>query len=163
VRAVEPRSPSSRRLTPDDQSDQLGASRPTFDLSRRGDGSVGSTVRRLEKEWQTAVRNHDVAALSELLAADFVGTSSTGRVGSKSTLLSELRRDKNVYKSIEARGMSVRTHGDDVAVVTGVTRQSGTTRSGKRFNSSLRFTDTWVKRNGQWRCIASQTTDLSRE
>ena len=123
---------------------------------------MSATVRGLENEWQAAIRNHDVSALSALLAADFVGTSSTGRVGSKETMLSELRKDKNEYKSVEARGMSVRTQGDDIAVVTGVTKETGTTKDGARFSTSLRFTDTWVKRDGEWRCIASQTTELPK-
>ena len=114
----------------------------------------------MEYKWQEAIREHDVSMLNELLASDFVGTSSTGRVGSKTTLLSALRRDKNTYNSVEARGMSVRTPSDDVAIVTGVTREAGTTPDGKRFRTSRRFTDTWVKRNEKWRCVASQTTDL---
>jgi ketosteroid isomerase-like protein len=77
-------------------------------------------------------------------------------------MLSELRKDKNEYKSVEARSMSVRTQGGDIAVVTGVTKETGTTRDGERFSTSLRFTDTWVKRNGEWRCIASQTTELPK-
>ena len=104
-------------------------------------------------------REHDVKTIGELLADDFVGTSSTGRVGSKSTLLAESRRDKNKYKSAEARehdGAHARS--DDVAVVTGIARETGTTPDGKRFTNSRRFTDTWVQRNGKWRCIASQTT-----
>ena len=100
--------------------------------------------------------------IGELVASDFVGTSSTGRVGSRSTLLGEMRRDKNEYTSAEARSMKVRTESDNVAVVTGIARETGTTPDGKRFTYSRRFTDTWVKRNGKWRCIASHTTALPR-
>jgi uncharacterized protein (TIGR02246 family) len=160
VRAVEPR---PRRQPIPEPTDEVGASRPTFDLSRRSNRDSSDAVRRQEEKWQAAIRDHDVKTLDELLARDFVGTSSTGKVGSKQTLLDALGRDKNDYKSVEARGMSVRTHGDDVAVVTGVTKESGTTKDGKRFKTSRRFTDTWVKRNGEWRCIASQTTELSKE
>ena len=129
-------------------------------MAKRGDRDISATIRRLEKEWGDAIREHDVMALSALLASDFVGTSATGKVGSKSTIVSALRRDKNTYTSVETRGMSVRTPSDDTAVVTGVTREVGTTPDGKSFKTSRRFTDTWVKRNGKWRCVASQTTDL---
>jgi uncharacterized protein (TIGR02246 family) len=120
------------------------------------------TIRRLEERWQRAIQEKDVKTIGELVADDFVGTSSTGRTGSKSTLLSEARRDKNVYTSAEARSMKVRTESDNVAVVTGVARETGTTPDGKRFTNSRRFTDTWVKRNGKWRCIASHTTAMPR-
>ncbi len=157
VRAVEPR---ERRPWDDDLISRPRQVQPTFDLSPRADRGIATQVKRMENRWQDAIRNHDVDALRELLAEDFVGTSSTGRVGSKSTLLSELRRDKNVYTSVEASRMSVRTAGDDTAIVTGITREAGTTPSGQRFRTARRFTDTWVKRAGIWRCIASQTTDL---
>lgn len=160
VRAAEPRPTDFALPKASDQSDNVGASRPTFDLSNRPDRDVASTIKRLENKWQTAIREHDVKALSELLAPEFVGTSSTGKVGSRHTLISALRRDKNTYTTVEARGMSVRTPGDDIAIVTGVTREAGMTPEGKRFKSSRRFTDTWVKRDGKWRCVASQTTDL---
>ncbi len=149
-----------RRRPWDDPAGLSGASRPTFDLSSLGDASVSSTIRRLEKAWEAAIREHDASIVSQLLADEFVGTSVTGRVGSKSKVLSEIRRDKNVYKTAEISGMSVRTESDNIAVITGVTRESGTTSDGKRFSSSRRFTDTWVKRAGKWRCIASQATQL---
>ena len=162
VRAVEPRPTSARRPWTEDPTPAVGASRPTFDLSKAGGGSVSATVRRLEQRWQQAIRERDAKTIGELIAPDFVGTSSTGRVGSKSTLLSEVRRDKNQYTSAEARSMSVRTESDNVAVVTGISRESGTTPDGKRFKTSRRFTDTWVKRNGKWRCIASHTTAIPK-
>ena len=155
MRAVEPRQP---RVI--NQSSNIGASRPTFDLSTHGDRDIGAAVKQMENRWQAAIPNHDVSRLNALLAPDFIGTSATGRVGSKATLLSELRRDKNSYTSVEASGMSVRTSGADTAIVTGVTREAGTTPDGKRFRNARRFTDTWVKRKGKWRCIASQTTAL---
>jgi ketosteroid isomerase-like protein len=163
VRAVEPRLSFPRRPWTDDPNSGSSASRPTFDFSKRGDDSVSGTVKRLENKWQAAIRDHDVATVKELLADNFVGTSSTGRVGSKSTLLAEIRKDKSDYKSVEARSMSVRELGEDSAVVTGITKESGTTKDGQSFKTARRFTDTWVKKNKQWRCLASQTTELAKE
>lgn len=160
MRAAEPRPAAFARPKVRDNSDSIGASRPTSDLSNRPDRDVAAAVKRMENKWQVAIREHDVKALNALLASDFVGTSSTGKVGSKYTLISALGRDKNTYTSVEARSMSVRTPSDDTAIVTGVTREAGLTPEGKRFKTSRRFTDTWVKRNGKWRCVASQTTDL---
>src|SRR4029079_18592800 len=104
-------------------------------------------VRHQENRWAAAIRDHDVDVLKELLAADFVGTSSTGRVGSKSTVLAEVRRDKNEYKSVEARGMTVRSPSENVAVVTGTSKESGTTKDGKKFKNSRRVYNTWCTSN----------------
>ena len=159
VRAVESRSPESRRPWDDDPIGRSSASRPTFDLSTRGDREIGEAVKRMENRWQAAIRNHDARALSALLAGDFVGKSATGRTGSKADVLAALKKDENVYITMELLNLSVTTEGNDTAIVTGVTKESGTTKVGKRFKTSRRFTDKWVKRNGKWRCISSETTD----
>ena len=179
VRAIEPRPASAPRRTEDDRADdppprrsnareRAGsrpalppASRPTFDLSDSGSGYIGATVRALESRLQNAFKNHDLETIDELIADDFVGTSTSGRLGSKSTLLNEVRRDKNKYTSATARRMVVRTQGERTAVVTGISKETGTTPDGRRFSNSRRFTDTWVERQGRWQCIASAVTQLS--
>ena len=127
------------------------------------DDDPGSQVRALERKWQRALVNKDVDTISSLLASDFVATSSTGKVGSKTTLLNAIRRDKNEYKSADARNMSVRMLGPRVAVVTGIATETGTTPDGRSFKNSRRFTDTWMLRNGKWLCVASQATDLPND
>ena len=119
-------------------------------------------MRGLETRWQAAVVKHDVGVIDELIADDFVGTSSTGRLGSKSTLMYELKSDKSTYESAAARSMMVRAYGGRVAVVTGIAKEAGTTSGKKRFSSSRRFTDTWMERNGKWQCIASHATQLPK-
>lgn len=127
------------------------------------DDDPGSAVKRLERLWQKAIVDKDVETINELLASDFVATSSTGRVGSKSTIVNAIRRDKNEYKSADARGMSVRMLGSRVAVVTGVATEAGTTPDGRGFRNARRFTDTWMLRDGKWVCVASQATELSND
>lgn len=119
-------------------------------------------MKSLERKWQRALVDKDAETINDLLARDFVATSSTGKVGSKSTLLNAIRRDKNDYKSADARGMSVRMLGPRVAVVTGIATETGTTPDGKSFRNSRRFTDTWMLRNGKWVCVASQATEAPK-
>jgi ketosteroid isomerase-like protein len=126
------------------------------------DEDSGSAVKNLERKWQKALVDKDVDTINGLLARDFVATSSTGKVGSKATVLSAIRRDRNDYKSADARGMSVRMLGPRVAVVTGTATESGTTPDGKSFRNSRRFTDTWMLRNGKWVCVASQATEVPK-
>ena len=53
--------------------------------------------------------------------------------------------------------VKVRLYGD-TAVVTGLGTRSGT-RSGVAFKDrKVRWTDTFVKRDGRWQCVASQGT-----
>ncbi len=166
MRAAETRPARDRSTAPQPRADErpviAPGARPPFDLSDQGSGYVGETVRALERKWQNAIVAHDVSAVDDLVADDFIGTSSTGRVGTKSTLLYETKRDKNTYKSATARNMAVRAYGQNVAGVTGVASESGTTPGGQRFSTSRRFTDTWMQWNGKWQCIASHATQLPK-
>jgi ketosteroid isomerase-like protein len=45
----------------------------------------------------------------------------------------------------------------DCAVVSGIYREKGTNK-GKPYNRHGRFTDTWVRIDNTWQCVASQST-----
>ena len=100
--------------------------------------------------------------IEKLVAEDFVGTSSSGKLGNKSTMISEARKDKSVYTSAVSGDMAVHSFGPSVAVVTGIARESGKTAGGKAFSHSYRFTDTWVERNGEWQCVAAHAMALPK-
>lgn len=159
VRAVEPRQPWIRRI-PDDKIDGPRASKPTFDLSGGVFGRK-STIRALERQWLAAIKNHDADALEKLLDDDFVATSSTGRVGSKERMLRELRNDKNKYRSLGMRDLEVEMKRPDLAVISGVATETGTKENGEKFANSHRFTDTWRRRGGVWKCISSKAEEVS--
>jgi ketosteroid isomerase-like protein len=106
---------------------------------------------------------HDISVIEELVAEDFVGTSSSGKVGNKATIIAEARKDKNVYASAVSSDLTVHSFGPNVAVVTGVARETGKTPAGKAFSQAYRFTDTWVERNGQWQCVSAQAMALPRK
>ncbi|MEP6699352.1 MAG: nuclear transport factor 2 family protein [Verrucomicrobiota bacterium] len=116
-----------------------------------------SKLKALEEHWEASLATHDASVIEKVVANDFVGTSSGGRLGSKATLLAEMRRDKNTYKSAASRQMSVHVYGSNVAVVFGTAKESGTDPSGRAFARTYRFTDTWVKRGGEWQCVAAHT------
>jgi ketosteroid isomerase-like protein len=168
VRAIQRRPAGARRPAEGDEAPSsapviLPRTRPTFDLSPQGSTYASATIRALENRWQRAIAEHDVATIDELVADDFVAPSATGRLGSKSTLLNEARRDKNIYSSATTHGIIVRSHGPRVAVATGVSRESGTTADGRRFTNQRRFTDTWMQREGRWQCVASHATELPKK
>jgi len=56
--------------------------------------------------------------------------------------------------------MTAHVYGD-AAVVTGIYREKGISK-GKAYSRRGRFTDTWVKENGTWMCVASQSTLMSK-
>ena len=126
-----------------------------------GKTNVPATIRDLESRWASAIQTHDVTVPQQLVAADYVGVNSAGRVVNKSTLLSEMRRDKNTYDSAVNSGVTVRVHGN-AAVAVGTTKQAGKKPTGEAFDYTYRWTDTWLERNGQWQCVASQSFLVTR-
>ncbi len=134
------------------------------DSSERNDdaGGVAGVIKAFEKEWEASIVKHDSSVIERLVADDFIGVSSSGKIGDKLTLLYEAKRDKNVYKTASARQLSVHTFGSHVAVVLGVTREGGTDSAGRPFDHTYRFTDTWMERGGKWQCIAAHAAVATR-
>ena len=107
----------------------------------------------LEEAWAKAVVKRDGATFKRLLAPGFVYTEDA-RVMTGEELTREVVSGADTVT--EARNEQLRTHPfGNTMVVTGwlVLRGRG---GGKPFERRFRFTDTWVKRNGQWQIVAAQ-------
>jgi ketosteroid isomerase-like protein len=114
----------------------------------------------LENLWNQMQLNHDAEAMGKLLDEDFVFTDYDGTVMSKEQFLESIR-DKSYQLTVEAsENMKLHRHGDTVVVV-GATHEKGTFK-GKPYQHQGRFTDTWMKKNGQWLCIASQLSLIGK-
>ena len=98
------------------------------------------------------------ALLVPLLADKFVNTGTDGKFTDKAETLARAKATK--FASAENEDVKVTVFGD-TAIATGVYKGKGTDPSGKPFDESERWTDTWVKMpDGQWQCVASQGTTL---
>lgn len=164
VRAISPRPATTPRATPNASAaaQPQASPREAGEAANEAGDNVSDTIKRLESEWESAISKHDTATINRVVAEDFVGVSSNGRIGDKQTLISEAKRDKSAYKTASARQMRVYSYGSKVAVVLGVTKESGTTASGRPFDHTYRFTDTWMERNGKWQCIAAHAAVATR-
>ncbi len=120
----------------------------------------GMGPKDLENAWEAAVAKHDVATIEQLVATDFIGISSKNKFVSRSDIFSDLKKDKDTYKTAKNEKLNVKMFGPNVAVVTGRVRETGTAKDGKPFDRSLLFTDTWMNRAGKWQCIASQASKI---
>ena len=123
--------------------------------------STAGAIREMENRWEEGIAKHDVAAIEGMVADDFVGVSSKGKVRNKRALLAEVKADKDTFTMAKNEKLDVRLFGKDVAVVVGTAREKGTGKDGAAFDRSYRFTDTWVNRNGKWQCVASQVALVS--
>jgi ketosteroid isomerase-like protein len=108
----------------------------------------------LENLWNQMQINHDADAMGKMLDSDFVLTDYDGTVMSKGQFLASVRDTSNQLTVEVSTDMKLHRHGDTVVVI-GATREKGTEK-GKPYTHQGRFTDTWIKKDGQWLCIASQ-------
>jgi ketosteroid isomerase-like protein len=118
------------------------------------------SVREMEEKWEASIPSHDFATVQGFVASDFVGISSQSKFVDKSGVLAEYKKDKDTYKSAKNEKLNVKSFGPNVTVVTGRAREKGIGKDGKPFDRTFLFTDTWMLRNGQWQCIASQIAKI---
>lgn len=124
--------------------------------------SPEATLRDLENKWETATTAHDPSVAGGLLADDYVGVNSKGKVMNRASLMSEIRKDKDTYTSAKNGKMDVRIFGGQFAVVTGTSTEIGKDKNGKAFNRTFRWTDVWVDRKGKWQCVSSQANVVAK-
>jgi uncharacterized protein (TIGR02246 family) len=117
------------------------------------DASISQTLQALEQEWLNAEKNHDAAAFEKIVADDWVAITPDGKRQTKADRAAEI---KSAHITSATLGdMNVRVFGD-TAVVTG-TDNEVTVENGKKSSEHYVWTDVFVKRNGKWLAVASQT------
>jgi hypothetical protein len=107
----------------------------------------------LENKWVDALTKPDVATLDSILADTYVDTDEHNQRTDKQGLLSALRSGDLKIQSIGLSNMRVYDYGD-AAVVTGNSAQIGNFKR-QPLARAIIFTDTFVRRNGQWQAVAS--------
>jgi ketosteroid isomerase-like protein len=114
----------------------------------------------IENEWNEAIRKNDIAWFERNFTDDATDVSSrTGALQTRAEAIASMKTDKTVRESIELSEPSVRVDGN-VAIVTGVNRIRGRDDQGKPFDRRVRFTDTFIKRDGRWQVWSTQGTTI---
>jgi ketosteroid isomerase-like protein len=111
---------------------------------------------QIERDWCTALMKKDAATLSRILADDYAGVGSRGTPSNKAGDLADLK-DSNVLSACVDDNVKVRVYGD-TAVVMAHGRRSGTYKGAPFKDREIYYTDVFVRRSGQWQCVASEGT-----
>ena len=115
-----------------------------------------SMILALESAWNQAEIHHDTNAAAALMADTFISVDHHGKLLSRSQYLADLKDPSYNPEEISNSETSVYIYGD-TAIVSSAYRTKGTD-NGKPFQHHGRFTDTWIRRNGKWQCIADHET-----
>jgi len=130
-------------------------------LAQKQTQSVEQELIKLENEWGQAFYKRDIAFADRFLADDYTGTEEKGIVMTKAQELEDLKSGVHLSTSGVQDDIRVRVYGD-AAVVTGRTTVKGQYQ-GKEFTSRYRWTHTFIRRDGQWQCVASHISRISQK
>ncbi|MEP6704007.1 MAG: nuclear transport factor 2 family protein [Acidobacteriota bacterium] len=114
----------------------------------------------LEQDWNDAVMKKDRGWFEKNYAKDFTSISSrSAKVMSRAEDIADTVDDKGTMELVETTGMNIRMDGN-YAVITGTFRTKGKDEKGAAFDRKIRYTDTWIKRDGRWQAWSSQGTPI---
>ena len=120
------------------------------------DAAIAQTLRSTEQAWLNAEKNHDVAAFERIVADDWIAITPEGKSQTKAERAAEIKVAHTT--SAMLGDMKVRVFGD-TAVVTGSDDEIAI-QDGKQSSKHYVWTDVFVKRNGKWLAVASQTAEV---
>ena len=129
----------------------IGATEPA-----RSSVDDDKAVAALDKEYQEAVKNNEVATMDRILVDDFVLVTGLGKTYTKADLLEEARSKRVIYERQEDSNQKVRVWGD-TAVVTALLWAKGT-EDGKPFDYKLWFSDIYLRTQNGWRYVLAQAS-----
>ena len=123
--------------------------------------SVEQELIEIEKGWGEAYLKKDVALLDRILADDYMQTDSEGNFITRAQDLADLKSGAYVETSGVQDNVKVRVYGD-AAVVTGRSTVKAQYK-GKDASGQFQWTDTFIRRDGRWQCVASHISKIPQK
>ncbi len=127
-------------------------------LFAQDDSAVRTKVIALEKAWNQAYKLGDTKALSTLLDDSLVLIEDDGSLKTKKEFLASVKATSANEEQVAPESLTVHVHGQ-TAIAVGVFAAKGT-KAGKPYIRRERFVDTWILKNGNWVCVATNATPI---
>lgn len=123
------------------------------------DEAAKAKVIALEKAWNQAYKMGDTKALSSILDDAVVLIEDDGALKSKAQFLASVKSSNANEEQVAPESLTVHVHGQ-TAIAVGVFAAKGS-HGGKPYVRRERFVDTWILKNGNWVCIATNATPIT--
>ncbi|MDQ3634576.1 MAG: nuclear transport factor 2 family protein [Acidobacteriota bacterium] len=114
----------------------------------------------MKRDWNNALIKRDTAWFERNFANDASEINGTGAISRRAKFIEQMKADKTVIESAELSDLDIRIEGG-TAVITGVNHLKGPDEKNKSLDKKVRFTDTFIKRDGRWQVWATQETSPS--
>jgi ketosteroid isomerase-like protein len=113
----------------------------------------------LERQWDTAFRNGNVKFIDSILDRDFIATYDDGMRADRAKELELAGSQSQQIDDSDLDDFTVKINGN-TAVVWFTLHLLGPIK-GKPVQIDYHYIDVWVLRDGQWKCIATQSTRIA--
>jgi len=122
--------------------------------------AASDELKQIENDWVDASKTKNAEKLGDILADNWVELGWDGKRTDKGKALAEMKTPGNSLDTFEMGPMTVRVFGN-TAVVTGSDTEKSM-ENGKDTSGKYVWTDVFVKQNGKWRAVASQSTKVPK-
>ena len=122
------------------------------------DAQARAQVLALEKLWNQAYKAGDTKALGSILDSNLVLVEDDGSLKTRAQFLSSVQGPTSNEEQVAPESLTVRVFGK-TAIAIGVIAVKAK-ENGKVVTRRERFIDTWLYRDGNWVCIATDATPM---
>lgn len=122
--------------------------------------SIEQELTELDHAMQKAVVDRDPVAFGSFLADDYVLVVSSSQMYGKSEVVADITNPDTRFSLNESSNLQIRVHKETAMVIADLHQVF--VREGKPFDYWVRFTDTWVRKNGKWLCWSGHATLLKK-
>jgi len=121
------------------------------------DGAEESALMQIERDWAAAMVKRDMATLDRVIAKEWTNVVD-GQLTTRAATVAGLKAGAYQFESMTMRELSVHVFGD-AAIATMIGDVKGKYK-GADISGSSRSTDFFVKRDGRWQAISTQSTTI---
>lgn len=113
------------------------------------------------RDYSSLQESGEIAALTRVLTDEYTATAADGTVTNKQQTLERFKVERVRLSAAELTNHHVFAIDNSAAVETGTLRYAGS-KDGAPFDTTLRFTRTWVSWSNGWQVIAQHVTEVKR-
>nr|WKN39003.1 nuclear transport factor 2 family protein [Tunicatimonas sp. TK19036] len=125
-----------------------------------GQSSLESSILALEKSRFDAMVRKDINKLNSLISDDLCYVHSNGKVDTKESFIGAIEAGSSSYDDITVEKANVRIY-ENTAIINGECTYHRKKEDGSPDNVQLRYTNVYVKQNGEWQMVSWQSYRIS--
>jgi uncharacterized protein (TIGR02246 family) len=126
--------------------------------AKKGPSPEIEALKQIERDWSDAQKAGDAEKLSQIIGNDWRGLGYDGNRSTKAETIADLKEGKYKLESFEMGPIDVKILGN-VAIVQGSDTEKSTT-AGENTSGKWVWTDVFVKRDGKWVAVRSQSAKV---